>query len=162
MTADPTQSSTILTDAMLTLRDRSDVLDQQLTDLRPAMTESLGLSRPCRSVRRLHQAYVEARSALDYRLFAGENSVIGFWDVCDSIRGRYHPPTEELEGLARAIEGNGTEQIRRAFDRIMELADHFGLSVSNVSRKYKHHSGKTLSDSMTSIRMEREVSHRSN
>lgn len=81
---------------------------------------SIGVGNTCNLMESLSQSYIEARTALDYRFIRGNNAVIFFSSVKDSmlVSDSAYPYTK-IQQFSAALSGGSTEALEDALDGIL-------------------------------------------
>ncbi|MBD2864321.1 helix-turn-helix domain-containing protein [Paenibacillus oceani] len=88
---------------------------------------TIGLGRAVRETREIGQSYIEATTALEYRLVQGRNRLISFADVGEAAAGGYSK--SELAALEVALKQGNADKIRESVDEVMALVHRSGPSL---------------------------------
>ena len=81
---------------------------------------SIGVGNTCNLMESLSQSYIEARTALDYRFIRGNNTVIFFSSIKESMRGSASAyPYAKIQQFSAALSAGNTEALEDSLNGIL-------------------------------------------
>ncbi|RTE10854.1 helix-turn-helix domain-containing protein [Paenibacillus whitsoniae] len=93
---------------------------------------TIGIGNEWEEVGWIGKSYIEASTAVDYRLIKGRNQIIFFRDIPPRVGFNYNYPVQQLKALEHSVFEGNSDETRRILDRLFTLIDQIDMPLFEV------------------------------